>query len=72
MFEFGVGVLRWTWRVMYYGYVVLGTDQYPPFTLHKVPDYRGSDRRGRYPAQYLAAGRHSKQPSLRKPGRCSV
>jgi hypothetical protein len=39
MFEFGVGVLRWTWRVMYYGYVVLGTDRYPPFTVHKVPDY---------------------------------
>ncbi len=51
LFDYTTGVLRWSWRVGFYSFSALGTDQYPPFRLSDGPQ----DAAAPYPADLTVA-----------------
>lgn len=67
IFDFNVGVMRWSWRVSYYAASGgIGTDRYPPFRLGAEPGdparldvaYPEHLRRGLVPVKWLLAVPH--------------
>src|SRR4051794_41606011 len=39
LFDFNVGVIRWSWRGSFFGYSALGADRDTPLPLSHVPHY---------------------------------
>ena len=55
LFDYTVGVLRWSWRVGFYSYSALGTDRYPPFSLSPAAEVGAEVGADGYPATFDVA-----------------
>lgn len=69
IFDFNVAVMRWWWRVGYYGYSALGTDKYPPFSF-SAEAYPAATLKVPYPEHLSRPGARQvapRHPALRDP-----